>query len=129
MIVSKNLNGKFLTEITISDKPEVKPVLADQPVKNGGFGESMRPNELMLSGYVACMNMTARSLLSKENLPFEEVICSVEMKNDEEGITKFYTKVEILGDIPLEKKDEIAKQTKSCFVSQLLSNKKEFYDL
>lgn len=128
MIIAKSSDKGYLTEMTVEGK-DLHSIYADQPVSKGGCGQDMRPGQILLSSYAACMNITLRMLLNDEQLPYEGVNVTVDMDNSEEGVTKFYRKVEIVSDIPQEKKDELIERVKRCPVCKILNNKKEFYDL
>lgn len=103
MIHSKSLPNGYLTEMFVEGK-EMHSVYSDQPRSRGGGGEDMRPGQLLLSSFAACINITLRLLLDQEQLPYEAVHVYVDMDNSEEGITKLYRKIEIVSDIPQEKR-------------------------
>ena len=128
MIIAKSTDKAYLTEMTL-EGTKVHPVYADQPVKSGGGGQDMRPGQLLLSSYAACINITLCQLLKEEKLPYEAVNVTVDMDNSEEGVTKLYRKIDIVSDIPQEKKDELMERVKRCPVCKILNNRKEFYDL
>lgn len=128
MIIAKSCGKDYLTEI----RPEADgfhSVYADQGTDIGGAGVDMRPGQLVLSGYAACMNIMIRRWMNEEGLPFESVNVAVDMDNSTPGLTKFYKKIEIIADIPQDKKDELIKRADTCPVCKILSNEKEFYNI
>ncbi len=129
MVVAKKKDDKFTTEIFVAEDSNIRTVYAGQPTAVGGLGTDFRPGQLVLAGYASCAHMTISKMLLADKVEFEDVIVSVSADNSEEGKTKFYTKFEILADIPQEKKDEYIAKGKSCFVSRLLTNEKEFFDM
>ncbi len=130
MIIAKSIGDKYTAQMNLEGNDKVKVVYAGQPVELDGTGEDMRPGQLLLSGYAACINITARQLLNKENLSYDDVIVSVDMDNSQKGKTKFFSKVEIISDtVSQEKKDEIINTLKDCAVCKILANEKEFLDL
>jgi len=128
LITSTSLNKDYLTQLS-NNQEGVAPIYADIPVEQGGGGENMRPGEILLSGWAACMNITARKYLNRDKLSYDKVIVSVDLKKDDEGISKFYSKVEIIGDIAQEDKDRIVEEVKSCPVCDTLTRTAQFLDL
>ncbi len=128
MITAKSCGKDYLTEIRL-DTPGFHAVYADQGVDIGGRGIDMRPGQLVLSGYAACMNIMIRRWMNEEGLKFEDVVVSVDMDNSTPGVTKLYKKIEIIADISREKKAELIRRADTCPVCNILKNEKEFYNL
>ncbi len=128
MITAKSCGKDYLTEIKL-DEPGFHAVYADQGTDIGGRGIDMRPGQLVLSGYAACMNIMIRRWMNEEGLDFDDVTVTVDMDNSTPGVTKLYKKIEIVADIPQEKKDELIHRADTCPVCNILKNEKEFYNL
>ena len=128
MIIAKSCGKDYLTEMKL-DAEGFHAVYADQGTDIGGAGIDMRPGQLVLSGYAACMNIMIRRWMNEEGLAFRNVTVMADMDNSTPGGTKFYKKIEIDADIPQEKKDELIKRADSCPVCNILKNEKEFYNM
>ncbi len=130
MIIAKTKSEKLIAEMQLVGSENIKPIVAGQPVEVGGTGDEFRPGQLLLAGFAGCIQLTARKMLNKEGLKYDDVIVTVDMDNSEEGVTKFFRKIEIVSDtISEDKKKEIIEILKDCPVCNILSNKKEFLDL
>ena len=128
MIIAKSCGKDYLTEMKL-DAEGFHAVYADQGTDIGGAGIDMRPGQLVLSGYAACMNIMIRRWMNEEGLAFRNVTVMVDMDNSTPGVSKFYKKIEIDADIPQEKKDELIKRADSCPVCNILNNVKEFHNM
>ncbi len=125
MVVAREQDDKFTTEIVLADST-LRPIYAGQPADKHGLGTDMRPGQLVLAGYAACTNMTVRGLLMKDGVEVDDVIVCVDWDTSEEGKTKIYSKIEIVGDLPQDVKDEYIEKAKMCAVRQILLSEKEF---
>ncbi len=129
MVVSRAKDNKYTTEITIGENSQIRPIYCGQPAEVGGLGTDFRPNQLVLAGYVSCLSVNVRHALMVDNIEFEDVIISADMNNDEEGVSKIYTKIEIIADLDEEVKKKYIEKAKNCYVKQILSNEKQFFDM
>ncbi len=129
MIISREKDKSFTTEIVVAEDSQIRPIFAGQPKEVGGTGTDFRPSHLLLAGYVSCMSVNLRNALTVDGIEYEDVIISADMDNEEEGISKIYTKIEIIADISEEKKQEYIAKSKNCYVKSLLSNEKQFFDM
>ncbi len=129
MVVSRAKDNKYTTEITIGENSQIRPVYCGQPMEAGGLGTDFRPNQLVLAGYVSCLSVNVRHALMQDNVEFEDVIISADMNNDEEGISKIYTKIEIVADLSDEIKQNYIEKAKNCYVKQILCNEKQFFEM
>lgn len=128
MITSISMDKNYLTEISNGEEGVAK-IYADIPQDQGGEGKNMRPGEILLSGWAACMNITARKYLNRDNIKFDKVVVKVDINKDEEGISKFYSKIEIFADVPQEVKDRIIEEVKDCPVCDTLKRTAQLLDL
>lgn len=128
MITSISMDKNYLTELSNGEEGVAK-IYADIPTNQGGNGENMRPGEILLSGWAACMNITTRKYLNRDGITFDKVIVKVDIKKEEEGISKFYSKIEIFADIPQEVKDRIVEEVKGCPVCDTLKRTAQFLDI
>lgn len=128
MIVSKSMDKNYLTEMT-NGVEGVAPVLADIPTNQGGGGANMRPGELLLSGWAACMNITARKYLNRDKLPYDRVIVRVDVDREKAGVSRFYSDIEIDGALTDADRERIIAEVKSCPVCDTLARTAEFLDL
>ncbi len=129
MIISRAKDNNYTTELTVAENSQIRPVYSGQPVENGGTGTDFRPSQLVLAGYVSCMSVNLRHALIQDKVAFDDVIISADMDNEEEGISKIYTKIEIIADISDEKKQEYIEKSKNCYVKTILSNEKQFFEM
>ncbi len=130
MIVASANSNKYEVKISLDGNDAIKPIIAVQPMELGGTGMDMRPGHLILSGFAGCIHVTAREILDEQKLIYDDVIVSVDMDNSVDGMTKFYSKVEIVSDtISDVKKNEIIAILKNCDVCKILANDKEFLDM
>jgi len=125
MIKATSKNNNYLTEITNGEHT----FCADGTLDNGGGNRGMRPTEILQSAYAACTNITTRMVLDREGLKYESVTVYVDIDRSDLDNVKFFTRTEIIGDIPLEKKDEIIEKVKRCPVCRILRAEKEFLKL
>ncbi len=129
MVTSRAKDNKYTTEITITKDGGIRPVYAGQPIENGGLGTDFRPSQLLLAGYVSCMSVNLRHALMTDGVEFEDVIISADMDNTDEGVSKIFTKIEIIADLTEEKKKEYIDKSKNCYVKTILCNEKQFLDM
>lgn len=99
---------------------------ADTPISDGGSDMYQRPGDILASAYAACVNITTRKVLDRENLPYEEVKVYVDIDRSDLDNLKIHTKTEITADISEEKKQEIIQKVKRCPVCRMLAAEKEF---
>lgn len=122
MIIAKSKNKNFLTEISDGNTY----ILSDIPKENGGEGNHLRPNDLILAGYAACLNMTIRTVLNSKNIQYEEVIVKARLDVENVDKTLFCYDVDIIGNIDSKLKEDIIAQSDICGVREYLSNNIEF---
>ncbi len=128
-MIAKSKDKQFTTEITQPDSPHIRTVYAGLPVESGGLGTDFRPSQLLLAGYIGCLNMTLQQLLIDDGITFENVTVSADINTKEEGINKIYTKIEIDADLPEETKQVFIEKAKNCYVKTLLTNETQFFDM
>ncbi len=125
MIIAKSKNDNYMTEITDGQHT----IFSDTDTKNGGKNMRQNASNIFFSGYAACINVTTRMVLNKQQLEYEEVIVTVDYDNSDLDNLKIYTKTEIIGNIPQEKKNEIINKVKRCPVARMMRSNKEFFDM
>lgn len=125
MIIAKSKNDNYMTEITDGQHS----IFSDTDIKNGGKNMRQNASSIFFSGYAACVNVTTRMVLDKQNLAYDDVIVTVDYDNSDLDNLKIYTKTEIIGNIPQEKKNEIINKVKRCPVARMMRSNKEFLDM
>lgn len=122
MITATGKSGSRLAEI--SDGKHT--FYADTPVEGGGSDSYRRPGDILAGAYAACVNITTRMVLDRENLPYEEVKVYVDIDRSDLDNLKIYTRTDIISDISEEKKQEVINRVKRCPVCRMLAAEKQF---
>lgn len=115
MVVSKSLDGNYLTEISNG----ICKINAD--VKDAGT-ETMRPHELIESGLAACMNITTRMVLDRMNLAYDGVEVKVSLERPDKENTVITYNIDIKGDIDEATKEMIKSKVFNCPVRKTLAS-------
>ncbi len=126
MVIGRVKDNKLTTEVVLPDHPTVRPVYVGQPLDVGGLGTDFRPSQLVLAGYVGCVSVNVRAYLEEDNVPYEDVIVSADIDSSEPGLSKIYTQVDIIADIPQAQKDKYIEMAAGCHVHRILANQKVF---
>ena len=124
MVTTKSKKQNYLTEVQTGENI----FYSDVAVDHGGSGQYASPGELFASSYAACINITTRMVLDRKQYDYEEVIVQVELDNENLDELKFYTHIEIVGDIEQEEKEKIIQKVKRCPVGRMMRANKEFLD-
>lgn len=125
MITAVSKKEDYLTEIGNG----TKMIMADTPESDGGGDQFLRPGDILASGYAACVNITIRKELNARKLSYDRVVVQVEMDRSNPEKVVFYTKTEIVGNIPQKVKEQIIENAKECPVCNILRAQKEFLPL
>lgn len=115
MVISKSLEGSYLTEIS-NGICKIK-----SNVKDAGT-ESMRPHELLESGLAACMNITTRMVLDRMNLAYDGVEVKVSLERPDKENTVITCDINIKGDIDDDTKEMIKNKVFNCPVRKTLTS-------
>lgn len=121
LVTSTSGSELYMTELcngTVAIQADVSP-------EKGGSGKHFRPHDLIEAGYAACLNITARMVLERLNLPYEEVRVAVELKRKEE-MTAFHYHIDISGKLEEASKQKVLRLVRECPVYQTLSKPLEF---
>lgn len=87
--------------------------------------EYLAPGQLLAAGIAGCMSMTAKGMMFKAGLSYNDVTVSCDMEN-EDGKWVFIYDLKIDSDEDPEKVEEIRKQASaSCYVRNILSSDPE----
>jgi len=123
MITATSKGKDYVTELTDG---RGHYVFADVEPDAGGENLYQRPGELLAEAYAACMNITARQLLTGAGYPGVEVVTKVEMDRSDPAKTVFYSRTDIAGDIPADVKAMVLDKITRCPVCKILAGEKEF---
>lgn len=118
MIYSRNLhddNKPYLTEFT-NGQEGVEPIISDSSDQRGS---NMSPSELLQAALAGCTNMTARELLVKRNIPYEDVLVDVKMEHVD-GNTVFIRSIKINSPAPDEVLQQVIEDAQKCYVGRIL---------
>jgi len=125
MITAKNGTGNYVVEISDG----TRTVQADVGPDKGGGSAGFRPHDLLAAAYASCLNISARVVLDRLNLPYSDVRVQVDVDRDTEGKTIFRSRMEIEGDLSSEDRRKVAELTSNCQVRKTLSRQIEFAPL
>ncbi len=116
--VATTQRERFKTEIrTGSDHI----LIADESFEDGGRDSGGTPTELLAASLASCSSITMKMYADRKEWPMEEAKVSVEFKRDrKEGLTTFYKKVEIKGNLDDEQRRRIFEISKKCPVHRIL---------
>ncbi len=126
MIYSRNLRNEgkpYLTELTNGGEG-VKPIISDS---SDQYGADMSPSELLQAALAGCTNMTARALLEKRGIPFEDILVDVKMEQAD-GKTVITRSIKIISDAPDEEIQAVIERAKNCYVGKILTGEIEIKD-
>lgn len=126
MIYSRNLhdeNKPYLTELTNGGEG-VKPIISDSSSQHGA---DMSPSELLQAALAGCTNMTARALLEKRGIPFDDILVDVKMEQID-GKTIITRSIRIISDAPQEEIQTVIERAKNCYVGKILTGEIELKD-
>lgn len=116
MITVTSQGIPYLATITDGERTAFSDVRAE----SGGSGDYLSPSELVLAGYAACAQITARMVLDRKNLSYDDV--QVTASADREGQkTVISYQIQIIGEIPEEIKREVIEKVTRCPVRKMLS--------
>lgn len=122
MIISESKIENYCTEIS----NENSFIFSDVTEEKGGKGQYLRPHDLLCSAFASCLNITTRMILERKKIKYEKVIVKVDLDRSEEKKTKFLYDIDIIGDIPIETKQNIINIAKNCPVRKTLSKEIDF---
>ncbi len=122
MIIAKSGQENYYTEVSNG----ITSIASDVTGEKGGNGNNFRPHELLCSGFASCLNITVRMVLERKNIDYDQVVVKVDLDSSDETKTKFFYDIEIIGDIPEKKKQEIINIAKNCPVRRTLERQIEF---
>ncbi len=114
MMVSKSLDGNYLTEISNG----TYNLYAD----NAEAAQSLHPHEFIESALAACMNITTRMVLDRMSLKYEGVEVKVLLTRKTKEETKIEYKIDIKGDIDEAVKKQITDKVFNCPVRRILTS-------
>lgn len=126
MIHSRNLhdeNKPYLTELTNGEEG-VESVNSDSSAQHGA---NMSPSELLQAALAGCTNMTARGLLEKRSIPFDDIFVDVKMEQID-GKTIITRSVRIISDAPEAEIQAVIERAKNCYVGKILTGEIEIKD-
>ncbi|OZB90457.1 OsmC family protein [Paenibacillus sp. XY044] len=121
MVTSTSGRELYLTELSNG----TAAIQADVTPDKGGSGKHFRPHDLIEAGYAACLNITARMVLDRLNLPYDEVRVTVELDRKEEA-TAFHYRIDISGELEEASKQMVLRLVRECPVYKTLSKPLEF---
>ena len=124
MITATSKGENYITEL--SDGKHIFYADTTEPHAGDMYA---RPTDILCSAYAACTNITTRMVLDREGLKYDKVTVWVDIDKTDYDNVKFFTRTEIDGNIPQEKKDEIIEKVKRCPVCRILRSEKEFLPL
>lgn len=116
MVTSHSKKEKYSTEISNG----ITAILSDATSKDGGKGEQFRPHELLCAALASCLNITARMVLDRKELKYDDVIVKVDLDRSDENKTKFVYHVDIIGDIDEATKNKVIHMLRGCPVKKTL---------
>ena len=122
MIISESKKENYCTEIS----NEISFIFSDATEEKGGKGQYLRPHDLLCAAFASCLNITTRMILDRKKIKYEKVIVKVDLDRSEERKTKFIYDVNIIGDIPIETKQNIINMAENCPIRKTLSKEIEF---
>lgn len=124
MVTAKSDSANYRTIIAGSSGE----VLADVSADRGGTGEGLKPFELLLGGFVSCLNITLRMLLDKKGIAYRSVsVTADETREKKPGTMQISFRVELDADITEEEKTAvIARAFEKCPVHNALAGDIEF---
>lgn len=122
MIRSQSKGVNYLTELNNGEAT----VISDVPVAKGGQGGKFMPYDLVLSGYAACLNITARMAMDELGAAYDQVITHVEMDRSDDSKTVFLYDVQIIGNLTPEQQAAVDARIEASPVRRLISKQLEF---
>lgn len=114
MIISKSMDGNYLTEITNG----VYSLYADTQ----GTEQSLHPHEFIESALAACMNITTRMVLDRMSLKYDGVEVKVSLDRPSKEDTVITYSIDIKGDIDEAVKKQITAKVFNCPVRKTLTS-------
>lgn len=123
---SRNLHDKnkpYLTELTNGEEG-IEPVISDSSAQGGA---NMSPSELLQAALAGCTNMTARGILEKRGIPFDDIFVDVKMEQID-GKTIITRSVRIISDAPESEIQAVIERAKNCYVGRILTGEIEVKD-
>jgi len=83
MIVTKSLEGDFLTEFTDG----ARTALADAPASKGGAGAGFSPFALLEASLATCINITLRNYAKSHDVALGDIEVSATLSTGADGTT------------------------------------------
>ena len=117
MITAQNGNRNYLVNLTNGTAQISSDVTSDK----GGEGLLFRPHDFLCAAYAACLNISARMVLDRLHLPYNDVQAEVDLERTE-GKTIFKGKIRIDGDLTEEQKQKVIALASNCPVRKTLSS-------
>lgn len=96
--------------------------LADEPIETGGTDMAPSPTDFLHAALVSCTLATIRMYADRKQWPVENVEVTVDTQQ-ENGITTFTKKINLIGNLTQEQKERILVVSKSCPISKILEGK------
>jgi putative redox protein len=124
MIKCKNTNQNYACITSISEFS----IISDTGIDKGGSGQGIRPHDLLTTAFASCLNITARMICDKLNIPYESITTKVDLVR-ENTKTTFNYKFEFDKSVSINQIIKIRKLLKSCPVQKTLSVPIEFNEL
>ena len=124
MVESKSTNQNYTCVTSISGFS----IISDTGIDKGGNGQGIRPHDLLVMAFASCLNITARMICDKLNIPYKSITTKVDLVR-ENTKTTFNYKFEFDKSVSKFQIDSIMKLLNSCPVQKTLSVPIEFNEL
>ena len=105
MIISESKKENYATKVSNGSVMIYSDVDIDDEENNEG--EYFRPHDFLCGALASCLNITVRMILDKKKIEYEKVLVKTDIDKSVEGITKFLYNIDIIGNIPEDKKEEV----------------------
>ncbi len=124
MVTANSEKTKYLT--TISDG--VHTMHSDVGVEFGG-GRGFQPFDLLCAAYAACLNITARMVFERAELPYRDIHAAVTYEQSASGAITFRSRVEIDSDVDEATRERMLALIAKCPIHKALSQASSFAEI